>query len=159
MANIIYATITGNKQGLISAGCSTLDSIGNKCQKGHEDQIFIFEFLNLMTRESNIQLHPIQIRKPIDKSTPLLALAMNQNERLNCEFVFYRMNSSGGLEIFFKIKLHEATLTEIRMFSPNSLTHNELQSDESISLKYQSISWEHVLAGTSSYSIWEDRVY
>jgi len=38
MANIIYGTIQGDKQGLISAGCSTPDSIGNKYQKGHEDQ-------------------------------------------------------------------------------------------------------------------------
>lgn len=159
MANIIYGTIKGEKQGLISAGCSTPDSIGNKYQKGHEDQMLILELINLMTRESNVQLHPIQIRKPIDKATPLLALAMNQNERLTCEFVFYRMNASGGLELFFKIKLTGATLSEIRMFSPNSLTHNEIQSDESISFKYESITWEHVMAGTSAYSIWDDRVY
>jgi len=69
------------------------------------------------------------------------------------------MNPSGGLEIFFKIKLTGVTLSEIRMFSPNSLTHNEVQSDESISFKYESITWEHVMAGTSAYSIWDDRVY
>ncbi|MBC8953273.1 hypothetical protein Xenpb_02004 [Xenorhabdus sp. PB62.4] len=30
MANSIYVTIKGKLQGLISQGCSTLDSIGNK---------------------------------------------------------------------------------------------------------------------------------
>ncbi|QGM70518.1 type VI secretion system tube protein Hcp, partial [Proteus mirabilis] len=30
MANNIYLRLNGNKQGLISAGCSTWDSIGNK---------------------------------------------------------------------------------------------------------------------------------
>ncbi|EPB7459008.1 hypothetical protein [Citrobacter freundii] len=30
MANIIYATVTGEKQGMISAGCGTSASIGNK---------------------------------------------------------------------------------------------------------------------------------
>ncbi|OTA20506.1 hypothetical protein Xbed_01310 [Xenorhabdus beddingii] len=39
MANSIYVTIKGKNQGLISQGCSTLDSIGNKFQMGHEDQI------------------------------------------------------------------------------------------------------------------------
>lgn len=34
MANLIYASIDGEKQGLISAGCSTLDSIGNRYQLG-----------------------------------------------------------------------------------------------------------------------------
>lgn len=37
MANNIYLTITGKKQGLISAGCSTFDSIGNKYQAAHQD--------------------------------------------------------------------------------------------------------------------------
>ncbi len=33
MSNLIYATIKGKNQGLISAGCSTFDSIGNKYQE------------------------------------------------------------------------------------------------------------------------------
>ena len=30
MANLIYLTLNGEKQGLISAGCCSLDSVGNK---------------------------------------------------------------------------------------------------------------------------------
>lgn len=30
MANISYLSLSGETQGLISAGCSTLDSVGNK---------------------------------------------------------------------------------------------------------------------------------
>ena len=41
MANQSYMTIVGKKQGLISAGCSSQDSIGNKCQAGHEDEIMV----------------------------------------------------------------------------------------------------------------------
>ncbi len=33
MANIIYATIIGERQGMISADCGTFASIGNKYQK------------------------------------------------------------------------------------------------------------------------------
>ncbi len=32
MANLVYLTLNGELQGLISAGCSSLDSIGNKAQ-------------------------------------------------------------------------------------------------------------------------------
>lgn len=32
MAHMIYVTIKGKQQGLISAGCSTLNSIGNRYQ-------------------------------------------------------------------------------------------------------------------------------
>ncbi len=41
MANRIYLRLEGNKQGLISKGCSSQESIGNKYQRGHEDQIFV----------------------------------------------------------------------------------------------------------------------
>lgn len=42
MSDIIYLTLKGNKQGLISAGCSSYDSIGNKYQENHKDQILIY---------------------------------------------------------------------------------------------------------------------
>ncbi|MDC9607372.1 type VI secretion system tube protein Hcp, partial [Xenorhabdus griffiniae] len=29
---------------------------------------------------------------------------------------------------------------------------------EKVTLNYKSISWNHITAGTSAYSIWEDRV-
>ena len=35
MANISYLSLSGETQGLISAGCSTLDSVGNKAQPEH----------------------------------------------------------------------------------------------------------------------------
>ncbi|MTD28939.1 Hcp family type VI secretion system effector [Erwinia sorbitola] len=159
MANIIYATIIGKQQGLISAGCSTLDSIGNKFQCRHEDQIIIYELVSHMTREEHVMLHPLEIRKPIDKSTPLLAQAITQNELLDCTFLFYRTSASGGIELYFKVNLKDATLCDIRFFYPNSLTHNEVQPQESVSFKYKSVTWEHVLAGTSAYSFWDDRVY
>ncbi|WP_233973648.1 type VI secretion system tube protein TssD, partial [Pectobacterium versatile] len=49
MASIIYLKINGERQGLISAGASSVDSIGNKYQSGHEDEIFIYELMNQFT--------------------------------------------------------------------------------------------------------------
>lgn len=101
MASVIYLKINGERQGLISAGASSVDSIGNKYQSGHEDEIFIYELMNQFTRLENVSLHPVDIRKPIDKSTPLLAQALNDKEKLNCEFLLYRTSSLGGHEVFF----------------------------------------------------------
>lgn len=42
MSNIVYLTVTGEQQGSISAGCGTTESIGNRWQSGHEDEIFTF---------------------------------------------------------------------------------------------------------------------
>ncbi|MDM3639099.1 type VI secretion system tube protein TssD, partial [Proteus mirabilis] len=44
MANSIYLKIIGKSHGDISKGCSTLGSIGNKYQHGHEDKIFVYSF-------------------------------------------------------------------------------------------------------------------
>ena len=48
MANIIYATVTGEKQGMISAGCGTSASIGNKYQINHTDEILSFNSIILL---------------------------------------------------------------------------------------------------------------
>ncbi|ULS44462.1 Hcp family type VI secretion system effector [Pectobacterium carotovorum] len=159
MASIIYLKINGERQGLISAGASSVDSIGNKYQSGHEDEIFIYELMNQFTRLENVSLHPVDIRKPIDKSTPLLAQALNDKEKLNCEFLLYRTSSLGGHEVFFKISLKDAIVNDIRYFYPNSLTDNDGQSQENVSFKFSSITLEHVIARTSSYMLWSDSIY
>lgn len=159
MANDMYMTLKGAKQGLISAGCSTLDSIGNLCQAGHMDQIYLYELNHSMSREQHVSHHPVVIVKPIDKASPLIGIAISNNERLDATIDIYRTNQNGGRELFYTIKLTNVTIIDINIFYPNSLTHNESQPQESISLKYESISWQHHIAGTSGYSIWDDRVY
>ncbi|MCG3472366.1 Hcp family type VI secretion system effector [Xenorhabdus bovienii] len=159
MANIIYLTITGKNQGLISSGCSTENSIGNIYQCGREDQIYIYELNHSLSREQNVNHFPVTIKKPIDKSTPLLGVAISNNEELECIFDMYRTDSNGGLTRYFSIKVTNATISNIDIICPNSLTHNEAQPLECVSFKYKSITWQHYLAGTSGYSIWDDRVY
>lgn len=159
MANLIYLTLKGKKQGLISNGCSSVESIGNLCQNNHTDEIFVYELSHSITREQNSNHHPVTIKKPIDKSSPLLGVAVSDNEELECLFDFYRTNSSGQKEKYYSVKLTGASITDISPLYPNSLTHNEAQPQESVSFIYKNIVWTHHLAGTSGYSIWEDRVY
>ena len=49
MASHGYMSITGKKIGLISAGCSTQASIGNKCQVENTDQILVLALNHAMT--------------------------------------------------------------------------------------------------------------
>ena len=44
MATPAYMSITGTKQGLITAGAFTADSVGNTYQEGHEDQVMVQGF-------------------------------------------------------------------------------------------------------------------
>ncbi|MBC8947317.1 Hcp family type VI secretion system effector [Xenorhabdus indica] len=159
MSYMIYLTLNGKKQGLISAGCSTLDSIGNRYQKGHEDQIQVLSLNHTITRNQNVSHHPIQFIKPIDKSSPLLAMAIDSNESLNGAFIFYRTGQAGQSELFYEVKITEATIIDISCTYPNSINSNELMPYEKVFLQYKSIAWNHVTAGTSAYSIWDERIY
>ncbi|MDC9623688.1 Hcp family type VI secretion system effector [Xenorhabdus sp. XENO-7] len=159
MANLIYATIKGKKQGLISAGCSTFDSIGNKYQSGHTDEILVLSFDHEITRAMNVNHRPVSFVKPIDKSSPLLGVAISNNEELEIEFFFYRTSMSGGNELYYSVKIQKAFLDRINVCYPHSINHSNNQPEELISVKYASITWQHHIAGTSGYSFWEDRLY
>ncbi|HAX1872299.1 TPA: type VI secretion system tube protein Hcp, partial [Escherichia coli] len=54
MANISYLSLSGETQGLISAGCSTLDSVGNKAQPEHKDQIMVYALMHSISRSQNV---------------------------------------------------------------------------------------------------------
>lgn len=159
MASSIYLILNGKNQGLISAGCSSLDSIGNKAQIAHLDQIMVYELTHRLTRIENVNHQCLTIRKPIDKSSPLLGKAINDNEILTCEFPLYRTNRFGISEIYYKLKLTDARICDIGITVPHTVNDSKGLPEESISFVYEAISWEHCIAGTSAYSLWMDRVY
>ncbi|MDN0085934.1 Hcp family type VI secretion system effector [Yersinia nurmii] len=159
MANLIYLMINGDKQGLISAGCSSVDSVGNKSQNNHIDQIIVYSLTHGINREQNSNHLPVNIIKPIDKSTPLLAIAISNNEELYMLFDFYRTAINGAQEKYFSIELRKAHLKHIGMNYPHALTHADNQPEEMLSMSYQDIKWTHHIAGTSGYSLWKERVY
>ncbi len=62
MANIIYLKLQGKKQGLISGGCSIIEFIGNKYQKGHEDEILVNELSSNLSMHQNVNFSFIELR-------------------------------------------------------------------------------------------------
>lgn len=157
MAHAIYLKLTGEKQGLISAGCSSIDSIGNKSQSGHEDQIFIIKFMHTITRAQNVQHLPVEFIKPLDKSSPLLLMAISENEKLTLEFDFYRTAQSGAQEKYYSIQLKKCTITSLDVHYPHAINHAGDQPEEKLSIRYEDITCKHLIAGTSGYSMWSDR--
>nr|WP_268987878.1 type VI secretion system tube protein TssD [Xenorhabdus bovienii] len=89
--------------------------------------------------------------------------ATTGNEKNECITIMktylYRNSSAGGLEKFYSIKLTNATIKNISSHYPNSLSHNDMQPYESITISYDSITWTHHIAGTSGYSIREENVF
>ncbi|CNI32910.1 Hcp1 family type VI secretion system effector [Yersinia pekkanenii] len=90
MANSIYLTLQGAKQGLISAGCGSLDSIGNKSQSTHQDQIFVYALQHMISRVQNSHHHPIVFRNPLI------------NHRLCWVFLSLKMKALSVFSIFIE---------------------------------------------------------
>ncbi|MBF7994897.1 MULTISPECIES: Hcp family type VI secretion system effector [Rahnella] len=159
MANLTYLTLNGQTQGLISAGCSSLDSIGNKAQIGNIDKIMVYSMKHTLSRDQNVNHHEVTILKPIDKSSPLLGKAITDNEILTCDLELYRTNKVGMGECYYKVKLTGARITNIDFIVPHSILESEAEAQERVSFSYETITWEHCIAGTSAYSLWNERVY
>jgi len=159
MANLVYLTLNGQLQGLISTGCSSLASIGNKAQLSHLDQIMVLGLTHGLSRAQNVNHLALTIHKPVDKSTPLLSKAISENECLTCDFEYYRTNRFGINELYYKVKLINARISKIAHNVPHTITNSQGQPEESISFTYESITQEHCIAGTSAYSLWEERVF
>nr|WP_282558427.1 Hcp family type VI secretion system effector [Providencia rettgeri] len=153
MADIIYLTLNGNKQGLISAGCSTYDSIGNRYQQNHTDEILVYSTDYELWRRQNVSHAHFVFVKADDKASPLLLSSIANNELFECEFKYHRIDKSGGLLHYKTVKLTKASVVKIGNVHPDSLTDNEAYPKETISLKYESITANHHAASTSGYSI------
>src|SRR5690554_2104254 len=117
-----YMTIEGTKQGLITAGTFTEDSVGNIFQEGHEDQILVqaFDHQVIIPRDpqsgqpTGQRVHkPLMITKVFDKSSPLLFNARSEEhtselqsrphlvcrlllEKKNHEYCDVRRDTRGG---------------------------------------------------------------
>lgn len=121
MANHGYMTISGKTQGLISAGCSTQDSIGNKCQSGHTDEIMVLSYSHNMANIGNINKpthSPLIITKNVDKSSPLLAQALSSSEEISCTISFYRISAYGLQEKFFTIEIEGGIIADLTLDMP-----------------------------------------
>ncbi|MDF0730745.1 Hcp family type VI secretion system effector [Pseudomonas entomophila] len=154
-----YMSISGRSKGLISAGCSTQDSIGNRFQVGHADEIMVLSFSHNLSSLGNTDRathRPILITKHVDKSTPLLAEALASREIVDCKINFYRVNGSGKQERFFHIELAGGLVVDHRIEMPHSILLNDQHPQEYIAIRYGFIGWQHLIAGTSGYASWGD---
>jgi type VI secretion system Hcp family effector len=154
-------TITGKRQGLISAGCSGHSSIGNKCQSGHLDEIMVLAYSHDMVTSNDGSIAggrgrhlPIVITKSIDKSSPLLASALHEREEVDCIINFYRTASTGGQERYYSIHLAGARIAHISLQVPHAIRMNDAEPQEQVAIRYRDIAWAHVPGATSAYSSW-----
>ena len=124
MATPAYMSVTGEKQGLITAGAFTADSVGNIYQEGHEDQVMVQAFNHqvIIPRDpqsgqpTGQRIHKaLCITKVFDKSSPLLLAALTTGEQMTeVTIEWYRTSASGTQELYYTTKLEDAIIVEIK---------------------------------------------
>ena len=168
MSSPVYIKIEGATQGLITSGASTEDSIGNRYQAGHEDEIMAQEVSHVVTvptdpqsgQPSGQRVHkPFVFTCSLNKSVPLLYNALTKGEKLNnVEVKWYRTSIGGGHAHFFSTVFEDAVITDISLLMPNAQEAGNSEKTEQfqVSLNYRKIVWEHVASGTSGSDDWRN---
>ena len=64
----------------------------------------------------------------MDRSSPLLAQSIMENETLKAKFDFYRTAEQGGIERYYSISLTGASIISLKIDYPHSLTGRSLVS-------------------------------
>ena len=161
-----YMKIEGEKQGLITAGTFTEDSVGNIYQEGHEDHILVQAFRHdvILPRDpqsgqpTGQRVHqPLVITKVFDKCSPLLYNALTSGERLpKCNIDWYRTSAQGTQEHYFTIEIEDAIIVAINASMPNCQDPGQSHFThlEDIHFTYRKINWTHEVCGTSGHDDW-----
>ena len=165
MATPAYMSITGSKQGLITRGASTADSMGNNYQEGHEDQVLVQAFNHKIKVPRDPQSgqptaprehQELCITKVFDKASPLLLQAQTSNELLTkVEIQWYR-TSKGVQEHYYTTYLEDAVIVEIRdyMLNCQDSANAHFTHLQDVCMTYRKISWTHEVCGTSGTDDW-----
>ncbi len=161
-----YVAIKGEKQGDITKGAFTADSVGNLWQEGHEDESIVQAFASnvIIPRDpqsgqpTGSRVHqPATLTKYQDKASPLLWQALATGEVLTeVTLSFWRTSSKGQQEKYFTIKWEDAVLVDGKAIIPNCLLpeNAQLQHMDEWSFTYRKVTWTHEKAGTSGSDDW-----
>jgi type VI secretion system secreted protein Hcp len=103
---------------------------------------------------------PVEITKRIDKSSPLLAKALCNNEVIEGVFKFFRPNPTGDgtTEQFFTVTIAEGRVAGIKRVSPNTIDPASAVEPptELVSFVFHTITWEYTNGGITHTDNWRE---
>lgn len=104
------------------------------------------------------QYEPMLIRKRIDKSSPLLAKALCDNQKIDAIFKFFRPNPTGDgtTEQFYTIEIKDGRVASIKTWSPDSIepASSTWPQMEEVSFVFHSITWTYTNGGIEHSDSW-----
>lgn len=164
-----YLYIDGTKQGNITAGTFTLDSVGNIYQEGRENEIQVQAFDHQITvprgpqsgQSTGPAIHqPLMITKVFDKSSPLLMAALTTGEQLPRFLLRWYRTIDGVQQHYFTTELIDAIVVDVRSYMPHFQDPDEahLMQMEDVYFTYRKIIWTHEISKTTSSDDWRSPV-
>ena len=103
---------------------------------------------------------PIVFRKRIDKSSPLIARSMCNNEVIEGTFKFFRPNPAGDgtTEHFFTVEFGEGRVASVRRVSPDVIDPASAAEPptEEVSFVFHNITWTYEPTGASHHDNWRE---
>lgn len=103
---------------------------------------------------------PIVIRKRIDKSTPLLAKALTQNEKIEATFKFFRPNPGGDgtTQQFYTIHIKDGRVASFKMVVPDCIdpASSKRPPLEEVTFSFHTISWTYTDGGVQHEDSWSE---
>ena len=105
------------------------------------------------------QYEPLLIRKRIDKSSPLIAKALVENQVIEADFKFFRPNPTGDgtTEQFYTVKIKRGRIASQKQIVPDTIvpaTSTEPPLEE-VTFVFHSISWTYENGGVSHEDTWD----
>jgi type VI secretion system secreted protein Hcp len=103
---------------------------------------------------------PITFIKRIDKSSPLLAKALCNNEKVEGVFRFYRPSplGDGSTEQFFSVEISGGRISHIKRVSPDAIdpARSEAPPTEEVGVVFHTISWTYEDGGIVHTDSWQE---
>jgi type VI secretion system secreted protein Hcp len=103
---------------------------------------------------------PIVIRKRIDKSSPLIAKALCNNEVIEGVFKFFRPNPAGDgtTEQFWTVAIAEGRVASYTHISPDTIDPASAMEPptEEVSFVFHNITWTYVPSGAEHHDNWRE---
>ena len=72
---------------------------------------------------------------------------------MDCEIDYYRTSDTGAQEKYMTILLRNASIINFSQNHANALMQNDVLPSETLTIRYESITCNHIMASTSGYSI------
>lgn len=104
------------------------------------------------------QYEPLAIRKRVDKSTPLIAKALTNNQEITAKFKFFRPNPTGDgtTEQFFTVDIKQGRIASQKLVVPDTIvpaTSTEPPLEE-VTFVFHTIKWTYTNGGVEHEDTW-----